>query len=120
MPFQKGHKKIGGRKAETPNKVKKDLRTRISMFLEDNFEMTHWKHLRTEMELVTTIPSTSKDMLILAGLVNSPKIARKKVKNLLTTGEMKIRLSIPLSVALCSCAKKTIPQMSGFLYAKSN
>ncbi len=47
MPFQKGHKKIGGRKTETPNKIKKDLRTRISMFLEDNFDeaVKEWKSI---------------------------------------------------------------------------
>lgn len=47
MPFQKGHKKMGGRKSETPNKVKKDLRTRISMFIEGNFDeaMEAWKDI---------------------------------------------------------------------------
>ena len=54
MPFQKGHKKIGGRKAETPNKVKKDLRTRISMFLEDNFDeaINTWKCIKEPKEKV--------------------------------------------------------------------
>ena len=54
MPFQKGHKKIGGRKSDTPNKVKKDLRTRISMFLEDNFDeaMEAWKGLTDGKEKV--------------------------------------------------------------------
>ena len=54
MPFQKGHKKIGGRKAETPNKVKKDLRTRISMFLEDNFDeaINTWKGIKEPKEKI--------------------------------------------------------------------
>ena len=54
MPFQKGHKKIGGRKSETPNKVKKDLRTRISMFLEDNFDeaINTWKGIEEPKEKI--------------------------------------------------------------------
>ena len=54
MPFQKGHKKIGGRKAETPNKLKKDLRARISMFLEDNFDeaINTWKDIEEPKEKI--------------------------------------------------------------------
>lgn len=54
MPFQKGHKKIGGRASETPNKIKKDLRTRISMFLEDNFDeaIDTWKSIGEPKEKV--------------------------------------------------------------------
>lgn len=54
MPFQKGHKKIGGRKAETPNKIKKDLRSRISMFLDENFDeaINTWKGIKEPKEKV--------------------------------------------------------------------
>ena len=38
MQFSKGHTKLGGRKKGTPNKVSSDLRTRIKLFLDNNFE----------------------------------------------------------------------------------
>ena len=62
MPFQKGHKKIGGRKPETPNKVKKDLRTRISMFLEDNFDeaIDTWKGIKEPKEKVSSTQQLPK------------------------------------------------------------
>lgn len=43
----KGLPRYGGRKKGTPNKTTKDLRERISIFLEDNFEdaMKAWKKL---------------------------------------------------------------------------
>ena len=43
----KGLPKYGGRKKGTPNQVNKDLRERISMFLDDNFDeaMKAWKRL---------------------------------------------------------------------------
>lgn len=43
----KGLPRYGGRKKGTPNKVNKDLRERISMFLDDNFDdaMKAWKNL---------------------------------------------------------------------------
>ncbi len=54
MPFQKGHKKTGGRKPNTPNRVKKDLRARISMFLEDNFDeaVDAWKSIQEPKEKI--------------------------------------------------------------------
>ena len=43
----KGLPRYGGRKKGTPNKVNKDLRERISMFLNDNFDeaIKSWKNL---------------------------------------------------------------------------
>mgnify|MGYP003316069699 CR=1 FL=1 len=38
MQFSKGRTKVGGRKKGTPNKVSSDLRTRIKLFLDNNFE----------------------------------------------------------------------------------
>jgi hypothetical protein len=38
MQFSKGHVKLGGRKKGTPNKVSSDLRNRIKLFLDNNFE----------------------------------------------------------------------------------
>lgn len=38
MQFSKGHKKLGGRKSGTPNKISADLRARIKLFLDNNFE----------------------------------------------------------------------------------
>lgn len=54
MPFQKGHKKMGGRTEKTPNKIKKDLRTRIAMFLDDNFDdaIETWKSITDPKEKV--------------------------------------------------------------------
>ena len=36
--FQKGHKKVGGRKKGTPNKVSSDLKSRVKLFLDHNFQ----------------------------------------------------------------------------------
>lgn len=43
----KGIKKTGGRKAGTPNKINKGLRSRISTFLDDNFDeaIESWKDI---------------------------------------------------------------------------
>lgn len=38
MPRPKGQPKIGGRKKGTPNKVAKDLRERIRLFLDDKWD----------------------------------------------------------------------------------
>jgi hypothetical protein len=38
MQFSKGHTKSGGRKRGTPNKISSDLRARIKLFLDNNFE----------------------------------------------------------------------------------
>ena len=35
--FRKGHKKLGGRKKDTPNKITKPIRQAISFYLENNW-----------------------------------------------------------------------------------
>lgn len=39
MPRKKGTPKSGGRQAGTPNKITTELRDRIKLFLENNFEL---------------------------------------------------------------------------------
>ena len=66
----------------------------------DNLETTCLKHFRTERQLVTAMPRTSKSRLYWVAFLSLTKMYWKKAKNLLTKGEMKIRLSMPLSLAV--------------------
>jgi hypothetical protein len=51
---KKGAPKTGGRKPGTPNRINKDLRARISTFLDDNFEeaVKSWREINEPVQKV--------------------------------------------------------------------
>lgn len=75
MPFEKGHKKVGGRKKGTPNVKTKELRDFYASFLKHN--MTEVQQLFNEL----TDPKDKLSFFLAVSEFVAPKISRQEVSH---------------------------------------
>lgn len=75
MKFEKGHKKIGGRKPQTPNKDTKDIREAFKRLVEANTDnMTDWLE-----RIAQTDPDKAMKIMMDMAEYNIPKLARTEI-----------------------------------------
>ena len=72
--FRKGHKKLGGRKKDTPNKITKPIRQAISFYLENN-----WNDFEVWMEEIDSPIEKAKIFISLLEF-STPKLQRTTIQ----------------------------------------
>ena len=87
MPYQKGHKKLGGKKKGTPNKATRDIKEAYRMLIETNIpNLSKWLERIAEK-------NPAQAIMIISDL--SEYIIPKLSRTDLTSGDKPIQAQLP-------------------------